>query len=772
MLMKIFILILLISCTVQKYAKKFKLVSIAKHYIGGTEVKKIKSAAFLILIVLISVSLTSGLELTASTGGNDGSSSTHVVYGATVDDYANEHIGLNPGEATLSNSFSGTGNLPSSSIGISDTKGNYAYVSRSVSGKPVTTKWNYDWNTYYPYSSTAGSGVGAWLSLSSSNAYSIYGSGYASNREGDSASASTTVGSSGTTSSLSNYYVNPYAFSNEADANQNAISASGNQIVYKTSASNKEFDNSWLTAEVYGGINGYASSASGKSASATAKQSANSASGQVIWFLEQAQNNEKDTVGVQAAGSIYPNVGAIIQNGQLTSYSGSATSTKTSVARGADIATLSGSSINFGPYAWNNEKDSATSILSSTTGSISGYHDSASAVPTYATAYQSMNSITSTGATTIQGTSNNAANDYSTASIYVSSGTITSPTSNTYASLTSDYAYPTASKISTLGNGNTYAYASNPQGVSSNSNLRIANGAITNPNFYAWSQPSIVETNLVSLTSATGSLVDLTSHAENTRFADEGMVYLAGGISKHVTPNYGGANFEVQAKSLTSTKLQSDATTSNVVITPTLPASIKTAIMLEPFSTAHATYGATNLGTTVFPDLVAKGYATLRYTDSGATYDKYQNLGNYNVVVADGHGDQNGISLSTINPQYSNQYYIPSSQLNYKAASTNSLVILTMCSGFSGYPKTKSNLANAFGSAYLSAGFAYDDDGSWADAYLRYFFDSLSAGNTASYADSFAHQKVNSIYGSDSIPADRVPLQFYPLNGQHSNFKL
>ena len=42
----------------------------------------------LLLIVLISMSLTSGLELSASTGGNDGSSSTHVVYGATVDNYA------------------------------------------------------------------------------------------------------------------------------------------------------------------------------------------------------------------------------------------------------------------------------------------------------------------------------------------------------------------------------------------------------------------------------------------------------------------------------------------------------------------------------------------------------------------------------------------------------------------------------------------------------------------------------------------------------------
>ena len=78
--------------------------------------KLIKGALLFALIFLISVSLTSGLELSASTVGNDGNSATHVVYGSTIDDYANEHIGLNPGDATLSNSFSGSGSLPSSSI--------------------------------------------------------------------------------------------------------------------------------------------------------------------------------------------------------------------------------------------------------------------------------------------------------------------------------------------------------------------------------------------------------------------------------------------------------------------------------------------------------------------------------------------------------------------------------------------------------------------------------------------------------------------------------
>jgi hypothetical protein len=203
-------------------------------------VRLIKGALLFALVFLISVSLTSGLKLSASTGGNHGSSSTHVVYGSTIDDYANEHIGLNPGDGTLSNSFSGSGSLPSSTISKKDINGNYVYVSRSISGKSGTTTWNYDWSTYSPTSPTAGSGVGATLTLTANNAYSISGRGYASNKEGDIACAYTNVGSSSpyATSSLSNYYVNPTAFTDEARAYQSADSAASTGPITVTGYSN------------------------------------------------------------------------------------------------------------------------------------------------------------------------------------------------------------------------------------------------------------------------------------------------------------------------------------------------------------------------------------------------------------------------------------------------------------------------------------------------------------------------------------------------------
>lgn len=192
----------------------------------GLKMKIIKGSLAFTLAFLISVSLTSGLQLTASTGGNDGSSSTTVLYGATENDYADENIGLNPNSATLAKSGSGTGNLPFNSLSLTDANGNSVSVSRSVYGTSAT-KWSYDWQTYYPYSATSGYGVGAWMTLTASNAYQIYGRGSSYNAEGDIADAYMMVGPSSpyTTSSLIGYTVNPTAFANEARVYQGAISA-------------------------------------------------------------------------------------------------------------------------------------------------------------------------------------------------------------------------------------------------------------------------------------------------------------------------------------------------------------------------------------------------------------------------------------------------------------------------------------------------------------------------------------------------------------------
>ncbi|HWQ20400.1 MAG TPA: hypothetical protein VN455_11525, partial [Methanotrichaceae archaeon] len=172
----------------------------------------VKKFAVISLIFLISVSLTSGLKLTASTGDNGESSSTAVVYGATVEDYASEHIALSHKDRTLSNVFTGTGSLPSGSVSKSDIKGDEASVTRSITGEPETT-WTYDWGTKTLPSSA---GVEAWLTLDVSNARAIYGSGSASNGQGNTVRASIDIGSktADATSVLSGYKVTSDAYPN------------------------------------------------------------------------------------------------------------------------------------------------------------------------------------------------------------------------------------------------------------------------------------------------------------------------------------------------------------------------------------------------------------------------------------------------------------------------------------------------------------------------------------------------------------------------------
>jgi NitT/TauT family transport system substrate-binding protein len=135
--------------------------------------------------------------------------------------------------------------------------------------------------------------------------------------------------------------------------------------------------------------------------------------------------------------------------------------------------------------------------------------------------------------------------------------------------------------------------------------------------------------------------------------------------------------------------------------------------------------------------------------------------GQYDVVLIDSHMNSNGISLST------GTEWLPASQLNYQP-SKNSLVILSGCESFAGYPTQKSDLAVALNSAYLSGGFTEISNTGWDHDYLSYFFDSLSAGYPASYANAYANNLATGKWGSGQY---LIPLVFYPTNWQH-DFKL
>lgn len=139
----------------------------------------------LAFLVLTAVSPTSGLSISASTGGSNGASSTTVTYGATIDDYAYQDLKLNPQEGTLSNAFSGSGNLPYAKITKTDGKGSSATAYRYVKGVSGYTTWNYDWGTYSPYCPVCGYGAGVWLRFNVYNANYLKGCSYGSNSQGD-----------------------------------------------------------------------------------------------------------------------------------------------------------------------------------------------------------------------------------------------------------------------------------------------------------------------------------------------------------------------------------------------------------------------------------------------------------------------------------------------------------------------------------------------------------------------------------------------------------
>ena len=257
---------------------------------------------------------------------------------------------------------------------------------------------------------------------------------------------------------------------------------------------------------------------------------------------------------------------------------------------------------------------------------------------------------------------------------------------------------------------------------------------------------------------ATGS-IDLQSHAQNNGDAKERS-------NQDVTIHHGGADFEVRPGALQSTNLLTLATSDAVVIAPTLPSNINTAIMLEPMKGAftYPNLAATDLGTDVYPDLVKKGYATLRYTDSGASIDKFQDLGKYNVVLIMSHMSAIGIELSTVNPNTNllGGYFLPASQINYNAAHSNSLVVLAGCSSFGVVddPNAKS-LASAFSSASRRGGFPHDVNVAWNADYVSNFFNALSVdGTIASTANTYAYYATANKYGY-STGTYIWPLVFY-----------
>jgi hypothetical protein len=709
--------------------------------------------ASLLLIFLISVSLVSGLSLTASVEGNGVSSSTHTVYGATIDDFANQHIGLNPEEGTLSNAFSGSGSLPYNSLSISDTKGNYAEVHRSVSGEPGVTRWTYDWNTYMPHSSNAGYGVGARLWLTASNAYSISGGSSSSNKEGDNAQANTNINSNSlTASSLSDYYTEATAFTNAANAYQRANSASGN-IQCNEFANNYEGDEiirSFIDPSMdieNGQITSYVGSAKAKKDSVTDSVSIGSLLGNVPLKGIGARNRVGDNVYETVRSPVASSSNAIT-NYKATVYANSAKTTGTLKADASGAAVLGGTVF----YREGGISDLFydDSYITLQSGSLRGYNNAIATTSTMAKASQGITSTyTGRSIKTVVNLNNKEGDrlgaidpDNILARTQIINGQLSryaDKSSATPTSLASSQSIKSASGSSI----SLKSYAENVEGDQSATSTQITNGQLSG--YSDESTAALTTAKTKANIKANGDSIDVQSHAENRQIAYEGYRDESTGNWMQDNYNFGGADFQVVKSGSLTTNVKTSAFPFDCFMGVTgLPTGTKTAIMLEPFASDFVNkQGATDTKTTVFKTLVDNGYATTRYTDSAASKVKFSDLYKYNVVQIISHMGwyidkkkklQGDIALTT-SDRISDRVY--ASDINYRHPQSQSLVILAGCEGFQ--PGSyEASISSMFQGAKLSAGFEKSVAINWMQDYTVNLFQDMGTGMTFSQADSNA----------------------------------
>jgi len=259
----------------------------------------------------------------------------------------------------------------------------------------------------------------------------------------------------------------------------------------------------------------------------------------------------------------------------------------------------------------------------------------------------------------------------------------------------------------------------------------IANGNLAGDSWaYSTSQGVAVSNQNIN---AEGSLIDVGAYTQNSKPGYEYLSYFDGIVKYFIAPG-GTAQFEYKTSNELATNVNGEATPNNVLITPSLPAGTKTAIMLEPMYYAFTTMGgATDLGPTVAQTLAGKGYAVLRYTDSGASIDKFHNLDNYNVAVIDSHMDNQHIALSTY------PGVVDATQLAtwYSNPPSKSLVILAGCESFEGAPTYYSPLANAISKADVGLGFSAEVGTLWCNDYVSELITKMSEGMTVLEANDY-----------------------------------
>jgi hypothetical protein len=254
--------------------------------------------------------------------------------------------------------------------------------------------------------------------------------------------------------------------------------------------------------------------------------------------------------------------------------------------------------------------------------------------------------------------------------------------------------------------------------------------------------------------SGKGAKIDVVTVAANDRAAKE----YAGDTL--ITVPYGGGQFMASSASSLTAKVAGTADAATVLITPSTSLK-KTAIILEPYSyICENLVGATGLGKTVLPTLAGAGYATLRYTDSAAVKERFMEIDDYNVVLVVSHMNPTTIGLTT------DPWYISSQELDswYDKPPADSMVVLTGCSSFKGYP-SESGLAKSVAQSGVRGGFVDNVYILWAHDYMAELFSQMASGKTASVANSFVISEYEEKWLAEHPGWSKADLQTMVLYG-------
>jgi hypothetical protein len=640
-------------------------------------VKMKSSWIFVLLLLLVQVFLITevcGLSLRISGGDCSGTIGSTTKITAPTDGSVESVAILTAG--SLSHSIRGTGDLGAQSHGVSNRDGSEAAVYVKVD-KAASYRYDY---SLYPGEGSGHSGkyVTASETLTATSAEEISASATANNAKNDRSEVSVLIQHG----SIADYRNSAYADKTSAKSSQRADMASGNRVEFYQHASNvngydAEGDVYVQGSTIPGTIKSYSDSAAATETKAKLSRDIGSVSGDVISCNTEASNIENSVNVIDGQEVSY------IENGAMKGYSSSASAKKDSSTSSQKVKSASGQQVTITGNAYVLGFDgSAIADLDMDVGSIKGYSGSVSANTGNALAAISSQSFDSAKADGI-------------------------------------YVGPTA--------------YSNLEWVDAEVYTGINSGSLSK--YSDKSSVDNVKAKVSSDINAKGSNIDVQSIAINPKVANEYLSYTSGTVVDYNIP-FGLAEFEFQTHNSLGANVVSQADLNNVLISPTLPKGTPTAIMLEPMNVVFTQVGGgTDLINTAFPSMVDKGYAVLRYTDSGASKDRFKNLDHYNIVLIDSHMNSDLIALSTGTGQSSLVSY---DELKYKKPLAKSLVILAGCESFIPDGNNPSNLASAVAKANLRGGYANSVYTLWNQDYIGRIFQNMASGMTFNDAESEA----------------------------------